>query len=103
MPCHISFYSTRDGGDLQISSVFKCRATGGSRAEEARVGFDFLIVFSTLAVCFSLGAPRFVRKGENAWIICTVLPFISVRKRVKSRLQQKMRHFLLLLSILICA
>jgi hypothetical protein len=62
------------------SLLFLSAGYWGSRAE-ARVGFDFLIFFCpTLAVCFFfLGSPTFVRKGDNVWIIRTVLPFISVR------------------------
>lgn len=68
MPCHI-FLREVNGGDwyLQLCKSLLFLSAGywwGCRAE-ARVGFDFLIVFFTLgAVClfFSLGAPSSLEK-----------------------------------------
>ena len=59
----------------QISSIFKCRLLGSGA--EARVGFDFLIVFSTLAVCFFLGAPRSLEKERMCGL--SALFYLSFR------------------------
>ena len=77
--CHVIFLR-EVGGDwylqLRKSLLFLSAGYWGSGAE-ARVGFDFLIVFSTLAVCFFLGAPRSLEKERMCGL--SALFYLSFR------------------------
>lgn len=69
--CWLVMIGTCNCAQLFYTSIFLVQTVGG--------GFDAFFIFSTLAICF-LGV-ALVRKGENVWIICTVLLYVfSVKK-----------------------